>query len=177
MTPHELERLIDGHEVEMYRYLRYLGARQTSAEDLVQEVFLAAFRSTRPPPVEDSGRCAGWLRTIARNLFVSHLRKRVHDVRGTEPAALEEAEALWTARRHPERVSDELGALDECLGQLPERSRAMVNASYSDNRSRAEMAERFGMSEDGIKTALRRIRAALFECIQVRMRSGSEVTA
>ena len=176
MTPQELERLIDGHEVEMYRYLRYLGARENLAEDLVQESFLAAYRAANPPPLGEARRCGAWLRTIARNLYISHLRKQAHNVQAAEPAELERAEVWWSSRREQESKVDELGALDECLEHLPTRSRALIDASYSQKQSRAEMAARFAMSEGGIKTALRRIRAALYECIQVRLRRGSEVT-
>ena len=41
----ELETLIRAHQAELYRYLRYLGADPASAEDLVQDTFLATFQS------------------------------------------------------------------------------------------------------------------------------------
>ena len=71
MSRDELEALVLAHQAELYRYVRYLGAGDpNAAEDLVQETFLAAFKSQNAPAASESARHAAWLRGIARNLFL-----------------------------------------------------------------------------------------------------------
>ena len=60
-------------------------------------------------------------------------------------------------------------ALRKCLGRLDAKHRQILDLRYKQGKSRAEMARRCKMTENGIKTLLRRIRAALAECIQRRL--------
>ena len=60
----ELAALVDQHQADVWRYLRYLGAEASDADDLTQETFLAVSRSKfeQRTPAET----AGYLRTAAR---------------------------------------------------------------------------------------------------------------
>jgi DNA-directed RNA polymerase specialized sigma24 family protein len=82
----------------------------------------------------------------------------------------EHAEAFWQNEFLPQ---DEgfgyLEALEHCLGVLPPRSREMVDSFYARRCSRDEMAHDFGITADGVKMALRRIRQVLGDCIQHRL--------
>jgi RNA polymerase sigma-70 factor (ECF subfamily) len=78
---------------------------------------------------------------------------------------LEAAEAVWAALS-PDGGDAYLDALDGCLQSLAKRSRQAIDLRYRENNSRAEMAVALKMSEDGVKTLLRRARAALRECIE-----------
>ena len=41
-VPMDAKALIESHQAELWRYLRYLGCDAAEAEDLTQETFLAA---------------------------------------------------------------------------------------------------------------------------------------
>jgi DNA-directed RNA polymerase specialized sigma24 family protein len=45
----------------------------------------------------------------------------------------------------------------------------MIDSFYATRCSREELARDFGISTDGVKMALRRIRDALGECVQRRL--------
>jgi len=64
-----------------------------------------------------------------------------------------------------------IALLQRCIEGLPERSRALLQQTYAEGLGRDELAGRFGMRRDGIKTALRRLRAALRDCVE-RRRDG-----
>ena len=64
-------------------------------------------------------------------------------------------------------------ALRSCIDGLPERSRELLRRCYADDAGRHELGDEFGLAVDGVKTALRRLRAALRECIERRIRGGS----
>jgi len=171
MERDDLEALVRIHQSEVYRYLRYLGADAGTAEDLVQDTFLAAFRSENAPPSDDDRRSAAWLRGIARNLFLRHCRRRKRAPRRFSPEALEQAEAVWD--RDFLRGGDGFDyveALRRCLERLPDGERRAVHLQYADRRARGEIAALLHMTENGVKSLLRRIRARLAECVHRRLR-------
>jgi len=173
MTRDELDTLVRMHQAEIYRYVRYLGAESTGvAEDLVQEAFLAAFRSSTLDTPRDEKKQSAWLRGIARNLFLMHCRRARTNPVLANSDALEHAEQVWTKDFLREGDGfDTIEALQKCLGTLGEKQRRMLDLHYAQNKSREEMAGLFDMSEDGIKSVMRRLRAALAQCIRRRMES------
>src|SRR4051794_17838288 len=93
MTHEQLELLIRTHQAMVYRYLRYMGASTDVAEDVGQETFLAAYKSTNIP-MEDAtaegGRCAAWLRGVARNQMLMYFRKARSNPHSSDPVVLEQ---------------------------------------------------------------------------------------
>ena len=174
MTRDELATLVRTHQAEIFRYIRYLGAvERAQAEDLVQDTFLAACQSADPPPPFDVRRQSAWLRGIARNLFLAHCRKRRNSPVRSDAASLEEAEEVWAAEflRSGDGF-DYVEALRSCLGALGGKQRRVLELKYTQGKSRVEMAQLLQMTEDGVKTALQRLRAALLDCIQRRLRNA-----
>lgn len=172
MKRDNLEALVRIHQAEIFRYLRYLGADDRSlAEDLVQEVFLAAWRSPSAPVTDDVRRQAAWLRGVARNMFYAHCR-RERKKRPLDEATLAQAESLWANEFLREGDGfDYVEALRKCLARLQDRQRRCVDMRYAQNKSRSEMAAALQMTDDGVKSALQRIRALLADCIEQRLRS------
>lgn len=174
MEREELEAMILAHQAEVYRYVRYLGADDASTtEDIVQDTFLAAFKSTNLPVNKDERTRAAWLRGIARNLFLNHCRRRRTSPVKVNSQSLENAEVFWETEFLREGDGFEvIEALRRCLSRLEERKRAIVERFYAKNASRAELAKDFQMSEDGVKTLMRRIRGELGGCIKRRIEAG-----
>lgn len=83
---------------------------------------------------------------------------------------LDEAESTWRSvfLRDGDGF-DYLEALRRCLQDLPPKQRDVLDMRYRDEKSRGEMAQFLGMSEDGIKSLLRRIRATLANCVEKRL--------
>ncbi len=170
MRRDELTALIRTHQAELYRYLRYLGADRSSAEDLVQETFLAALQSDVDLEPGASA-AAAWLRGVARNLFLQWCRRnRTSPVR-IDSETVERAEAAWhSVFLRGGDGFDYVEALRKCYEGLPDRQRRLLDQRYGKKMSRARMAEAASMTENGIKSLLRRVRAALADCIKRRLR-------
>ena len=60
-------------------------------------------------------------------------------------------------------------ALQSCLARLQGTQRKVLEMFYGEEFSRAQIAEVMNMSEDGIKSLLRRVRAALRQCVLTRL--------
>ena len=170
MTQKNLAELVEAHQTELFRYLKYLGADHTVAEDLVQDAFLRAFQAATMPDLANANVRRAWLRRIAHNLFIDHCRRNTVSPVSFNSATADQAEVFWQNEFLPH---DEgfgcLEALEHCLHDLPERSRDMIDSFYARRSSRDELARDFGISPDGVKIALRRIRQVLGECIEQRL--------
>ncbi len=163
MNEETLTALVDTHESGIYRYLVYLGAGHAAAEDVLQDTFLAAYQNRSPE--NDPAKVGAWLRGIARNIFRKHCRKRKMSPILFDDAALAAAESYW--RETAETGFDQIMlALDSCLKKLPDKQRELIIMRYDKSISRRSMAELTGMTPDGIKSALRRIREGLADCIR-----------
>ena len=170
MNRAEFERLIRAHQAEVYRYLRYLGAARDAAEDLAQETFMAALRSGGGTDIEDERGRAAWLRGVARNVFLMECRRnRTGKVR-FDSRLVEQAESVWSSEfLRAGDGFDYVEALRKCLETLSEGQRRALDARYAEGKSRAEMARLLEMTENGVKSLLRRIRIGLAECVERRL--------
>ena len=177
MSHEQLELLIRTHQAMIYRYLRYMGAATDVAEDVGQETFFAAYKSGSVP-LEDAavegGRCAAWLRGVARNQLLMYFRKARSNPVSSDPVvleqALEQADLVWATEllRNSDGF-DYVEALQKCLARMQGTQKKVLEMFYAEEFSRAQIAEAMNMSEDGIKSLLRRVRAALRQCVLSRL--------
>lgn len=166
MNRRDVESLIRVHQAELFRYLRYLGARpDAEVEDLVQEAFLVALRGDGPRATDERQQAA-WLRGIARNLFLAHCRKERTARTHLTADAMKLAEQVWADEFLGDGDGfDYAAALRKCLDKLPAGKRQFVERRYADGFTREQLAAAFRLTADGVKTALRRIRQQLADCV------------
>jgi RNA polymerase sigma-70 factor (ECF subfamily) len=170
MDVETMDRLLSENQTMVYRFVRYLGADPFVAEDLVQETFLAAFQARKTPETDDAQGWALWLRGVARNMFLRHWQSGKVSPVIAHSDYVRYADDLWSST-FPQREGgqERVEALRQCLEALAPRQREAVDLEYQQGKSRSEMAILFNMSEDGIKSLMRRIRVALGECIGRRL--------
>ncbi len=150
--------LVRRHQVEVWRYLRFLGASAELADDLVQEAFLQLLRA--PFQERSAPETAGWLRAVARNLYVKSLRRSPF-----QPADAEVMEAAWSGFARDDAGQQALERLRDCVRRLDGRAREAIRLCYEERRSRREIGRQLGIGEDGVKSLLRRTREVLRECV------------
>jgi len=167
MTKEALEELMEAHQAELFRYLRFIGADYPVAEDVMQETFIGAFKSELSPDLDDHGARRAWLRRIAHNRFIDHCRRHKRSPVSFSSAQADSAEEFWNRDffQHDQGFGC-MEALELCLQKLTARQREMIDEFYAARRSRDDIASSLGISSDGVKMALRRIRHALGECIE-----------
>jgi RNA polymerase sigma-70 factor, ECF subfamily len=177
MTHDTLELMVRTHQAMVYRYLRFMGAAADVAEDVAQETFLAAYRSGSVP-VEDAaaegGRCAAWLRGVARNQLLMYFRKARSNPVSADPVVLQQSLDEADEVFHTELLRNSDGfdyheALQACLAGLQGTQRKLLDMFYGEEFSRAQIGEALNMTEDGVKSFLRRVRAALRTCVLRRL--------
>jgi RNA polymerase sigma-70 factor (ECF subfamily) len=163
-APANLAQLIREHQADVWRYLRYLGAPASDADDLTQETFLALAHSEFV--AHTAPQTAAFLRTVARNQLLMLRRRQGREISTVELAAAEQA---WCEIVEPRGTEGFLAALADCLEQLEGRVRQAIDGFYRDRLSREELAAKLDMKPDGVKTLLRRTREVLKQCIEKKM--------
>jgi RNA polymerase sigma-70 factor, ECF subfamily len=166
MAP-RFETLIEQHHDEIFAYLwRLLGqdARRDGAmdvEDLVQEVFLRAYRSfagLRP----DSNHRA-WLYKIAANCAYSRLRQMktqrdtLYSLKHSMAALIPSTEVSNLRKSMEQRIQN-------LVESLPAKQKSCVTLRYLQDLDYPEIAEIMGCSEASVRAniyqAIRRLRLA-----------------
>lgn len=158
----DLAARLESRRPQLRRYLCVLGADAATADDLAQEALLVALRRAADLDASEPGRLFGFLRTTARHLWLKDVRRK------KSRREVEQADEVWTEECGDDDRDDYMAALRACVGELPERSRDLLQRTYERGCGRAAVAAQLGMSEDGIKSALRRLRQALRRCIERR---------
>ena len=120
-----------------------------TAEDLVQDAFVAALR--KPPDVAGPEALQAWLRTVIVRMNGRRLRRL-----GREMRAL----ARLGARSAPEYSAETRGTLD-VLRSLGPRQRACVVLFYIEDQSEHAIAETLGIAHGTVKAHLAQARAKL----------------
>lgn len=163
---------VERQRAALWRYARVLGAAPADADDLVQDAVLVALR--RPGfDAESPAGVFAFLRTTVRQLW---LRSRRRCLGGVAAVEIVEADRLWDERcgGGDGTGDDYLRALRACVATLPPRSRELLCATYADGEGRAAAAARIGIGIHGVKSALRRLRAFLHDCIRARLANENE---
>ena len=162
----DLGALMREHQAGVWRFLRALGAEPNLADDITQETFLAVYR--KPFEQRSRGQTIAYLRIVAKNLFLKARRKAGREVAVAE---LEHVESEWTDLVGKEDGAELVKALKECLQQLDEKPKQALDLQYKEGKQRVQIAEAMGMTDDGIKTLLRRTKARLKKCMELRVRT------
>ena len=145
--------------------LRVLKDR-ADAEEVLQDVYIRIWHASgRYRPGEASP--ISWMVTIARNRSIDKLRSR-QSTAGDSAADDTEAAAVADPSPGPEQMAirrSEQTRLRACLDTLPADRAEAVTGAYLDGQTYADLAERFGVPLNTMRTWLRRSLIALKDCL------------
>lgn len=137
---------------------------QAAAEDLVQHVLLIVLRAVREGKVgadDDPGRLDGYVLVTCRH---SVMDMRRSDARQRRLAAWS-AEELPTAYE-PAWTAVDLHRLAPCLRQLDARDRAVVLATFVEDRDAGEIARTLQLTPGNVRVIRHRALARLQSCVE-----------
>lgn len=159
---HLFENLVHRHSQRVYRAARGIVGDDSDAADVVQETFLRAYRNLK----QFAGRAkfSTWLTTIAvREARAGSRRSRARGER-RDPDGRKEAHDEATTGPNPEKrvmVQEAKTIIEAAIDALPDLYRAVFVMRVLEEMSTAETAECLNLTDDAVKTRLRRARALL----------------
>jgi RNA polymerase sigma-70 factor, ECF subfamily len=165
-VPEALEILYDRHSRAVYSLALRIAQQATSAEEIVQDVFLQLWRKAHHYQAS-RGPLEPWLLTLARNRSLDHMRLKREKQRRREDTL---EEPLACTAPNPEHIADRehrAARVRVLMRSLPERHRRAIELAYFDGMTHSEIArelkEPLGTVKSWIRTGLLRLREALEE--------------
>ncbi len=179
------ERWLEQYGDVLFSFAMVRVRDRSTAQDLVQETFLAAFKARASFAGRSTERA--WLFGILRNKLADHYRLQSHEVPLEDPESktLEEegffhAGGLgkdgWISRIAPKHweapdaslVSKEFQAVfQECLSALPQKVAQVFLRREVDDITSEEICKEFGISPNNFWVMLHRARMGLRRCLEV----------
>ena len=162
----EFSDLVREHQSALRAFIRALGVETDWVDDIAQEVFVIAYR--RREHFDNDKDFGKWLRGIARNLVMNERRKEARHARiisGPFTDMLLENQRV-TETEEPADLRRLVQAMNDCIAQLPERSRALLRKRYETANNASTLSGLFKMRPDAIRQSLMRIRAWVKQCVE-----------
>ncbi len=164
------EALIDRYQVRLQAFCRGMLASSEDAEDVLQEVFVAAHKAILADNRSINAR--PWLYRIARNRCLNHLRKPVPEGQDSMDV-LPSENGVSVADRVEKRA--EFRALIHDVQGLPETQRSALLLREIDALSYEEIAVAMDTTVPAVKSLLVRARISLADASQGRHLTCDEV--
>jgi len=161
----DLEQLHADFGADLHRFVRVLGASHAEAEDAVQETFLQVMR--KPFEQRSQAETAGYLRTVAKNVFLKSLRK----TRKVVPVDMATIEQDWAETAGDDGAQSKVEALKRCIAGLDNREKQILHMRYTLNHTREQMGKTLSLSDGGVKNLLERVKCKLKACVE-RQKNG-----
>lgn len=158
------DALYTRHAPALRRFVLYLGADASSADDIVAEAFVRAWTAVAPIRPET---IRAYLFTIARNLHRRAAKHRTADVE----LPFDWADEAISAERHAEHRSD-LSAVLAAMRSMPTDDRAALLMRAADQMTYEEIARILGLSVGAAKVRVHRARLKLMRVIDPSSNDG-----
>ena len=164
------EALVQRYQPRLLAFCRHMLGSQEDAEDVLQEVFTAAFNAIRADDRPINAR--PWLYRIARNRSLNHLRRP--QPTGQDSMDVFEQDGGTTTADTVHR-REEFRQIVADVHELPETQRTALLLREIDALSYDQIAEAMDTTVPSVKSLLVRARVSLAEAAEARLLTCEEV--
>jgi RNA polymerase sigma factor (sigma-70 family) len=169
-NPSAFETIVDRYQGRLLGFCRQMLGSTEDAEDVLQEVFVNAYKAMLRDEREINLR--PWLYRIARNRCLNYLRKPTADAQESMDM-VPAVEASSTAERVHNR--EEFRQILGDVNKLPETQRSALLLREMDALSYEDIATAMETTVPSVKSLLVRARISLAEASQARLLTCGEV--
>src|ERR671937_2510530 len=164
------EALVNRYEPRLLAFCRHMLASTEDAEDVLQEVFTAAFNAICAD--ERAINARPWLYRIARNRCLNHLRRPQHAGQDSMDVFERDGGSTTADTVHKR---EEFRQIVADVGQLPESQRTALLLREIDALSYEQISEAMDTTVPSVKSLLVRARVSLAEAAESRHFSCDDV--
>ncbi|WP_027378250.1 RNA polymerase sigma factor [Chryseobacterium daeguense] len=177
MTKNEiLKNWVQQYSEPLLRRAVYLLSDKVEAEDIVQEVFIAAFSSY--DSFEGKSQPLTWLMTILNRRVADFYRKKYRsepeiklDHFFDESGSWKNNDVLndWNAENKETELLDDKDfnkTLEDCIEDLPSRWKIPMKLYYLEEKKAPEVSQELNISTTNLWKILQRSRMQLRECLE-----------
>ncbi|QFR34943.1 sigma-70 family RNA polymerase sigma factor [Ancylobacter sp. TS-1] len=167
----DLGHLFRTEHERLMRGIRRLVGSPTTAEDLVQDLFVGLLRGNAFADAENK---QAYLARCATNMALDHLRRERKRERYICGRCISDCEVACPVPLQDEVLQgvQELALLRRTIDELPPKCRAVFRLSREHGLTMKEIAARLGLSE---KTVEKHIARAMVQCREVLRAAGRAI--
>ena len=158
---------------ELLTYARALLGNYAAAEDAVQEAMLVVV--AKHDQFEEGSSILAWCRSIVR-IEVLRAKQRHQREHTLAQRVLDDAVGAAFDEFQSSRTSHERelrrGALSQCIDQIPEQAKRVLEARFIDELGYPQIGQRLSMSIEAVRKALFRFKKQVRECVETRLRTA-----
>ncbi len=152
----------------MFNICTRMTGNKSDAEDVLQEIFVIAFKNLNQ--LKDENQFGGWLKRITVNECIKHSKKNFY-YEGWQDERFEDltddAAEWW--------VDVSLEAIHNAIKHLPDGCRQVFNLFVLEDYSHKQIADNLGISESTSKSQYHRARQLLKERITKQLQANGQV--
>jgi len=140
------------------------------AEDVVQDLFVTV--SSKWESFDTSRPLYPWLKRIVRNRAVDIIRSRAKEFYCADEELLDLVEQSFDMKAEhdgKERRSRMSATLKDCIAQLNDKSKKLIEGFYSEGKSCSLLSEELKRSENAVYISLTRVRQQLRKCADEKL--------
>lgn len=165
--PGAFDELVRGHHDDVAQLVYRLLAWDSEAEEVVQEVFLAAWRAL--PRFRGEASVSTWLRRIAVNKCRARKRRWKVRNRWWWHARLSHTEPLQQSTLDAALDDERLEQVRSAVRALPHRDREVIVLHYLEQKDVDRVATELGLRRNTVEVRLHRARARLKPLLEAMM--------
>jgi RNA polymerase sigma-70 factor (ECF subfamily) len=151
--------IVQRYHQRLRYYVRRLSVDASRADDVLQEVWLAVYRSL--PRLRRPGALAAWLYRIARNAAMAEQR-RDRAMVGLE----QEAEAPAATETEPDLAPEDVAKMHSCLDGLAPHHREVLVLRFFEGLSYEDIADVVGSPLGTVRSRLHHAKRALGQAMR-----------
>lgn len=164
---------------QLFTWAYHKTSSKEIAEDLVQEVFIAAIHSFHK--FEGKSEPKTWLHSILKNKIADHFRKSYRDNMQNivSISSFFDANEDWVTDQRPQQwASDDAQhlldnhefniTLTDCLGKLPANGKASVILKYMEDKDSTIICQELQISPTNYWQLLHRAKLQLRKCLELK---------
>ena len=155
---------------ELFGFIRAVFRNTHDAEDVFQEVARIVLEKTAEASQVLDFRA--WVKEIARRQVLQHFRMlRARKTAGVPTEEMAELAAAVYLKHSPAAndLTDEVDALRECLGRMPEPNAQLIRRRYAQDEEYDALARAARKSEPAVRRLVARLRLMLMDCVRRRL--------
>ena len=173
-----IEKMVELYTDQLYTFAFYKTSDKETAEDLVQETFLAALKGFEK--FENRSELKTWLLTILKNKIADHFRKayKNNTNKSTSINQFFDETENWNSNQRPQdwEIEDESHLLDNvefsktlnsCIDKLPSHWRTSLLLKYIEEKKTELICQELKISTTNYWQILHRTKLQLRKCLEL----------
>lgn len=171
----EVERWVETYSSALLSRAKYLISDRQDAEDIVQDVFIAAFESH--DAYKGDSQIKTWLMSILKYKVADYYRRKYKTSGQMTVTDFFDEKGSWKQNdvlQNWNNADDELlndnefrNRLNKCIDALPEKWMMLVTSYYLEEKKADEICQETGITTTNLWKILQRSRMQLRKCLEV----------